>query len=164
MADTRYARFIALCSSTKVAKVYPPRLINSRATAGSSALRPSATRPFPLNSRSSLSIEGSSRTQGPHHVAQKLSSTTWPLRSRKLTVLPSRSVRVKSTASLPVKSALAALTAAGLALSRRLNSTTLRAPFWGVKEKIESDKGPPRSTAGSEEHTPELQSHRDLVC
>src|SRR5262249_60225524 len=40
-----------------------------------------------------------------------------------------------------------ALTGVGLALSRRLNSTTLRAPFWGVKAKIESEKGPLRSTA-----------------
>lgn len=48
----------------------------------------------------SWTSEGTSATQGGHQVAQKLTSTTWPLKSAKvLVVLPS--LKVKFGATLP---------------------------------------------------------------
>jgi hypothetical protein len=45
-------------------------------------------------------MEGSSCLQGPHHVAQKLRSTTFPLKELRLVRDPSSAVRVKSSGSM----------------------------------------------------------------
>src|SRR3972149_497332 len=46
-------------------------------------------------------MEGISSRQGGHHVAQKLSITTFPLNWESLTVFPSRSCSITSTAASP---------------------------------------------------------------
>src|SRR3990172_8280269 len=57
------------------------------------------TNPFSLNCLYNFSIEGISSLHGPHHVAQKFSITTLPLKSFKLTFLFVISFNVKSFAS-----------------------------------------------------------------
>src|SRR5512133_3978820 len=55
----------------------------------------------------SFIIDGISSLQGGHQVAQKLTSTTFPLRSESFCSLPARSLATKSGASAPSVALLA---------------------------------------------------------
>src|SRR5262249_35987784 len=68
---------------------------------GSPTLTATTASPLAASSRWSLAIVRSSRRQGPHHVAQKSSSTTLPLSALSRCLRPLRSESVKSCAGLP---------------------------------------------------------------
>ena len=78
MALILYDRHACFSASIKVPNVYPFRLRKFWATSASSSLIPRMMTSLFLYSRCSFSRCGISATQGPHHDAQKLSSTALP--------------------------------------------------------------------------------------
>src|ERR1035438_856485 len=105
---------------------------------------PSTLNPLSLLARSISMNQGISILHGPHHVAKKSNSTTFPLYSSRCTVLPSASFSANSGAGL-----------------RSVTGLTGGADFTA---RDSGAKTAQRHTARSEEHTSELQSLRHLVC
>ncbi len=113
--------------------------VASAVRGSSSTLTPSSTKPDLRYFWYSVSRCGISSRHGPHQVAQKLTSTTWPRSSSRRTLRPSapRSVKSGAVALGAGVAAAASATAAKVAATRERIMRMGDSPGWNVRWRRE---------------------------
>src|ERR1700733_6639721 len=142
MPDTSYRVLTLLCVSNSIGKETGVALRKVIASPDfGSTLMPSSVKPAGLYLRYICSRIGISCRQGPHQLAQKLISTTWPLRSARLTGLPAAAGNLNAAAGEPVLAAGAGSAAAGARARPRVRTQTVTVPAF-MTVSIQCDRAP----------------------